>query len=66
MAKKVFFIVIFSAILIILSIIISLVTIISIPTIEYAGITELATTLFICLFYTPFFAVGLFIKMPIL
>lgn len=53
------------SIAIILFIIATLVTIISIPTLEYAGVGELRMTLFICAFYTPFFAIGLFAKIPI-
>lgn len=50
---------------IILLMILTLITIIAIPTLEYAGVGELGMTLFLCLFYTPFFAVGIFVKMPI-
>ena len=50
------------SIVIILFIIATLVTIISIPTLEYAGIGELGITLFICAFYTPFFSIGIFSK----
>lgn len=50
---------------VILLIIATLVTIISIPTLEYAGIGELGMTLLICAFYTPFFAIELFAKIPI-
>lgn len=53
------------SIAIILFIIATLVTIISIPTLEYAGVGELGMTLFLCAFYTPFFAIGLFPKIPI-
>ena len=52
--------------IVILFIIITLVTIIAIPTLEYAGINEIAMTLFLCLLYTPFFAIGLFSKMPLI
>ena len=45
--------------IVIVMIIISLLTIIAIPTLEYAGIGELGMTLFITLFYVPFYAVGL-------
>lgn len=44
---------------IVLMIIISLTTIIAIPTLEYASVGELGYTLFIVLFYIPFYAVGL-------
>lgn len=47
------------SVMVILMIIISLLTIIAIPTLEYAGIGELGMTLFITLFYVPFYAVGL-------
>lgn len=53
------------SIAIILFIITTLVTIVSIPTLEYAGIKELKITLLICAFYVPFFAIGLFAKIPI-
>lgn len=46
--------------LIILLMIASLITTITIPTLEYAGIAELTNTLIVCLFYTPFFAIGIF------
>ena len=46
-------------IIITLLIIVSLLTIIAIPTLAYAGLEELGTTLFIALFYVPFYAVGL-------
>ncbi len=49
--------------LIILLIIASLITTITIPTLEYAGIAELTNTLIVCLFYTPFFAIGIFTEM---
>lgn len=49
----------------ILLMLISVITTISIPTLEYAGAGEVATTLFICLFYIPFYAVGIFAKMPL-
>ncbi len=47
---------------VILFIIATLITIISVPTLEYAGIVELAVTLFLCAFYAIFFAVGIFGK----
>ena len=46
-------------------IIISLITIIAIPSFEYAGIEELIVTLVLCAFYSPFFAVGIFADIPI-
>lgn len=52
------------SILVILFIIATLVTIISIPTLEYAGIDKILQLLFACVVYFPFFAVGLFGKMP--
>ena len=45
--------------------IISLITIIAIPSFEYAGIEELIVTLVLCAFYSPFFAVGIFADIPI-
>ncbi len=54
------------SIIIILLMIISVVTTIAIPTIEYAGFGELGLTLFLCAFYIPFFAVGIFAKLPLL
>ncbi len=49
---------------VILMIIVSVVTIISIPTLEYAGIGELGFTLFLTLFYIPFYAVAFAKKIP--
>lgn len=54
------------SIIIILLMIISVVTTIAIPTMEYAGFGELVLTLFLCAFYIPFFAVGIFAKLPLL
>ena len=54
------------SIIIILLMIISVVTTIAIPTMEYAGFGELGLTLFLCAFYIPFFAVGIFAKLPLL
>lgn len=51
-------------IFIILFLIISLITTVSIPTLEYALFEELLLTIFICLFYIPFYAVGLSNKIP--
>ena len=53
------------SILVILLMIISILTVIAIPTMEYAGVGELGMTLFICAFYIPFFAVGIFAKIPL-
>ena len=53
------------SILVILLMIISILTVIAIPTMEYAGVEELGMTLFICAFYIPFFAVGIFAKIPL-
>ena len=53
------------SIIIILLILISVVTTIAIPTLEYAGAGEVAMTLFICAFYIPFYAVGIFAKIPL-
>ena len=50
---------------VILMIIVSVFTIIGIPTLEYAGIGELTMTLFITLFYVPFYAIGLSKVMPL-
>ena len=50
---------------VILMIIISVFTIISIPTLEYAGVGELGMTLFITLFYIPFYAVTFAKKIPL-
>ena len=49
----------------ILLMLISVITTIAIPTLEYAGAGEVAMTLFICAFYIPFYAVGIFAKMPL-
>lgn len=46
-------------VILILLILLSLVTIVAIPTLEYADIGGLAISLFIMLFYVPFFAIGL-------
>lgn len=54
----------FKTIMPILMIILSLVTILTIPTLEYADFDELAMTLVISLFYTPFYAVGLSKTIP--
>lgn len=43
---------------------VSLVTIVGIPTISYSGSSELFMTLFLLLFYLPFYAVGIFAKAP--
>ena len=53
------------SILIVLLMIISILTVIAIPTMEYAGVGELGMTLLICAFYIPFFAVGIFAKIPL-
>ena len=53
------------SIIIILLILISVITTITIPTLEYAGAGEVAMTLFICAFYIPFYAVGIFAKIPL-
>lgn len=53
------------SVLVILFIIATLITVISIPTLEYAGVDELGMTLFICAFFTPVFAAGIFGKAPI-
>ena len=54
------------SIIVVLLMIISILTVIAIPTIEYAGVEELPMTLFICAIYIPFFAVGIFAKIPLL
>ena len=54
------------SILVVLLMIISILTIIAIPTMEYAGVGELGMTLLICAFYIPFFAFGIFAKIPML
>lgn len=51
-------------VILILLILLSLITIVAIPTLEYAGIGELAMSLFIMLFYVPFYAVGLSSSIP--
>lgn len=53
------------SIAIILFIIATLVTIISIPTLEYAGVGELGMSLYICVIYIPLFVVALFSETPI-
>ena len=53
------------SIIIILLILVSVITTIAIPTFEYAGAGEVAMTLFICVFYIPFYAVGIFAKIPL-
>lgn len=50
---------------VILMIIVSVITIIGIPTLEYASISELGLTLFIALFYIPFYAVTFAKKIPL-
>lgn len=54
------------AIIIILLMLVSVITTIAIPTLEYAGAGEVAMTLFICAFYIPFYAVGIFAKIPLM
>ena len=54
------------SIIIILLMLVSVITTIAIPTLEYAGAGEVAMTLFICAFYIPFYAVGIFAKIPLL
>lgn len=54
------------SIIIILMIIISLFTIIGIPTLEYGGISEAGMTLFLTLFYIPFYSVIFTKKIPTL
>ncbi len=54
------------SIIIILLMLVSIITTIAIPTLEYAGSGEIAMTLFICAFYIPFYAVGIFAKIPLL
>lgn len=54
------------SIIIILLMLISIITTIAVPTIEYAGFASLGMTLFICAFYIPFYAVGIFAKIPLL
>ena len=54
------------SIIIILLMLVSIITTIAIPTLEYAGAGEVAMTLFICAFYIPFYAVGIFAKIPLL
>ena len=51
--------------LVILLLIATLIAIVSVPTLEYAGFTETVTTFILCAFYIPFFAIGIFDKMPI-
>lgn len=52
--------------LIIILMIISLITTIFIPTMEYASSEELLITIFLSLFYIPFFAVGIFSSTPLI
>lgn len=54
------------SIVIILMIFISLFTIMGLPTLEYGGISEVGTTLFLTLFYIPFYAVMFAKKIPTL
>ena len=54
------------SIIVVILILISLLTIVVIPTLEYAGPSEVALTLFLCLFYFPFYAVGFYSKVPLL
>lgn len=51
--------------IIILLMAISIITTIAIPMLEYAGFEELAVILFLIAVYIPFFAVGIFVDMPI-
>lgn len=52
--------------LIIILMVISLITTIFIPTMEYASSEELLITIFLSLFYIPFFAVGIFSSTPLI
>ena len=52
------------SILIIIPMILSIITIITIPTLEYAGTEELVMSLIVVVFYIPFYAVGLSNSMP--
>ena len=54
------------SIIIILLILISVITTVTIPTLEYGGGVEVAVTLFLCLFYLPFYAVGFYSKVPLM
>ena len=54
------------SIIVVILILISLFTTVAIPTLDYAGTGEVAITLFICAFYIPFYAVGIFAKIPLL
>lgn len=49
-------------VLVIMMILITIITIIGIPTISYAGVSELIMTLGIACFYIPFYAVGISMK----
>ena len=51
---------------IILMILITLITIVSIPTYVYSDFSEVYHILFLCLFYSPFYLVGIFASMPLL
>lgn len=51
--------------LVILLMLISFITIIVVPTLQYAGFGDVGITLLICLFYVPFFAIGIFAEMPL-
>lgn len=52
-------------VLIILLSIVSMVSAVAIPTLQYAGLAQVAYICFILLFYTPFFIALLFAKVPI-
>lgn len=54
------------AIIIILLALTSVITTVTIPTLEYGGGVEVAVTLFLCLFYFPFYAVGFYSKVPLM
>ena len=53
-------------VLVVLSIIISIITVIGLPTLEYGNIGAVLMTLFLALFYTPFYAVMFIKKIPLL
>lgn len=42
----------------------SLITIIAVPTLAFGELGEVITTIVICLFYTPFYLIGIFAGMP--
>lgn len=53
------------SLIILMGIFISLITVLAVPTLEYAGIEAMGTTILVALVYTPFYAAGFLAKMSL-